>query len=73
MSLYSNGSDIITVIQEDFTGRKLQKFRSNAINEEEIAKIFQSVIDKYGLNLKVVKSQANKSISWLDADETFSW
>ena len=70
---YLRGGDVITVVEEDFTGRRLQKLRANSSDEEEIAKIFQSVIDKYALNLKVIKDENKKGGSWLDTDESFTW
>jgi len=73
MNFYSKGNDVITIVQEDFTGRKLQRFRANLNDEDEIARLFQSVIDKYGLNLKITKEVSKKGGSWLDVDEEFSW
>ena len=69
---YRHSNDIIVVTQEDFTGKKIAKFKSNSQDEEEVAKIFQSIIDKYSMNLKIIKGDGvNKS--WLDADEDFQW
>jgi hypothetical protein len=71
-SVYKDSSDVITLISEDFTGRKLFKKRSNANDAETIMLIFQSIIDKYGLNIEVIEKKNNK-LSWLDEDEKFEF
>lgn len=71
-SIYNDSSDVITLISEDFTGRKLFKKRSNATDVETIMLIFQSIIDKYGLNIEVTQKKNNK-LSWLDEDEKFEF
>ena len=70
--LYNNSNDIVTITSEDFTGRKLLKRRSNASDAESIKNIFQSIIDKYGLDLEI-KLKSGSSLSWIEKDEEFSF
>ena len=68
--VYNNSSDILTIITEDCTGRKINKFKTNIEDKENIAKILNFIIDKYGLGFKIVKKDG---ASWLDIDESFKW
>lgn len=70
---YLQGSDIIIVSSEDCTGRKLSKQRSNVFDEEAVGKMFQSIIDKYRLGLKVVKAEPRDKLKFLKEDEEFKW
>lgn len=54
MSLYSKGNDVIILTLEDCTGRRLFKYKSNADDGEEVKKMLQSLINKKGLNLKII-------------------
>lgn len=70
--LYASGSDIITITTEDCTGRKNGKERANAQDEESVAKLFKMIIDKYSLNLKIVREERKSDdLDWLKADENF--
>jgi hypothetical protein len=72
-SLYNSGDDVIVVTSEDCTGRKTSKEKVNANDSHSVGRVFQSFIDKYGLNLKIVESIDNGGLKWLDADEEFKW
>ena len=69
--LYKKGTDILVLVNEDCTGRKIARFKCNADDSKEVAKVFQAVIDKYGLPLKIVKSDKKDPLDWLKADEEF--
>ena len=71
--LYNRGSDILVIVNEDCTGKKLSKSRASLEDEESVKNIMQSIIDKYGLNLKVINASNNNALSWLKADEEFRW
>ena len=71
--MFGRGTDVIEIINKDCTGRKIEKYRANSADEEEIAKIFQAHIDKYNLNLKIIKAQNTGKFDWLKADEEFKW
>jgi len=74
MGLYNQGSDIIEIINEDYTGRKIGKSKVTISDEEGFARIMNSIIDKYALNLEVIRKTAEKDkIDWLKADEEFSF
>lgn len=66
---YSNG-DIIKIINEDCTGRKLMRKTANADDAESIARAFKSVIEKYGLNINVEITTENV---WNKKDKEFQW
>jgi len=70
--VYNNGADIIEIVTRDSTGRCLDKVRANVNDEEEVARITQFVLNKMGVDLKVIKSE-NKNTDWLKADEEFKW
>ena len=72
-NIYSRGSDIITVITEDSTGRKIDKKRASSQDELAVAHAFQSIIDKYGLDLKIIHERNQSKASWYEADEEFKW
>lgn len=61
--------DIIRVINEDCTGRKIMRKTANAEDSEAIKELFNSVIDKYGLDLQVVSSKNNR----VRTEEEFHW
>jgi hypothetical protein len=71
MSLYSQGNDVVIVTLEDCTGRRLFKYKSNADDEEEVRRILQSLINKKGLNLKVIEFQNPHSP--FESDEDFEF
>lgn len=66
---YGNG-DIIKVINEDCTGRKLMRKTANADDAESVKDAFNSVIEKYGLNIKVQK--IDKDNPWKE-NKDFEW
>lgn len=68
-NIYRRGNDILVVITEDCTGKKFSKFKSSLDNEEEVARVFNSVISKYGMKLKVVSTK--EKFDWLKEDEEF--
>jgi len=70
--LYRDGGDVIVLSSEDFTGRTLFKYRASSLNEESVLKLFNSIIEKYGLNL-VVNIKPSKVIDVFKADEEFKW
>jgi hypothetical protein len=71
-SIYRKGSCIMSIITEDITGRKEIRQKVNLDDEDSVGKVFKLIIDKYGLNLKIIKSE-NINSSWLKADEEFHW
>lgn len=52
---YSNG-DIVRIINEDCTGRKIMRKTANADDPESIKDAFNAVIEKYGLDIKIINS-----------------
>ena len=67
---YNNTGDILVLVTEDCTGRKLNKKKANVNDEEEIIRIFQSFIDKYSLNIKIIVTEDKKK-DWAEIDEQF--
>jgi hypothetical protein len=64
-----DGSDMIFLVVEDCTGRKLMRSKSSANDERAIANMFNSIINKYGMGLRVIKRAAP-----LEPDEEeFKW
>ena len=72
-NFYAKGSDVLTVIHEDCTGRKFDKQRANADDADAVSKIFKSVIDKYGLKLKIVNEEPENKLEWFSSDEEMKW
>lgn len=70
---FNNNDDIIRVINEDCTGRKIMRKTANANDAESIREIFTAVIQKYGLKLKVIEADNVDSLSFLQPDEEFNW
>lgn len=61
--------DIIRVINEDCTGRKIMRKTANAEDSQAIKELFNSVIDKYGLDLEVVSAKSTR----IRNEEEFHW
>lgn len=61
--------DIIRVINEDCTGRKIMRKTANAEDSEAVRELFNSVIDKYGLDLQVVSVKTKR----IRKEEEFHW
>lgn len=68
---YNKAEDIIIIITEDYTGRKIDKKKANIQDEDEIMRMINSLIEKYKLNFEIIKK--DKSLSWVKADEEFKW
>lgn len=68
---YNNG-DIVRIINEDCTGRKLMRKTASADDADSVAEAFRSVIDKYSLPLKVERVVPVKD-PWVKKEKDFSW
>lgn len=64
------GTDMIVLVVEDCTGRKLLKMKAQASDERMIESIFNSVINKYGMGLKIIRAEAPAII---EEEEKFEW
>ena len=53
MGGWNNSDDVIRIFNEDCTGRKLFKITAHVSDEKEIKRMFNSIIQKYGLKLRV--------------------
>lgn len=71
MGNWNNSDDIIRISNEDCTGRKLFRAVAQVSDEKEVARVFNSIINKYGLKLRVQKIDSNDALSFLKADEEF--
>jgi len=70
---YSGGDDVIRIINEDCTGRKIGRAVAAANDAESVAKVFNAIIRKYGLRLKIERADENDVLKFLKADEEFSF
>ena len=69
-SNYFRAADIIEITEKNCNGAKMAKNRAN-INSVDVKKLFDIIIDKYGLSLKVVRT--DKSVSWVDVEKEVNW
>ena len=69
-NFYNNGSDVITIKIEDCTGRRIGQYRFNCEDTKAMMSIFNSIIDKYGINIKLVITD-NKSL--FEDDKNFKF
>lgn len=71
MGKYNNTSDVLTLIVEDYTGRKILKSRTSCGDSKRIAKAIKEVIDKEGLSIfiRVLDNNDYKEIK----EEKFEW
>ena len=51
------GNDMIVLTIEDCTGRKLLRLKSPAGDENKVGEMFNSILEKYGMALTIVKQQ----------------
>lgn len=70
---YNNSDDVIRIFNEDCTGRKLFRISAQASDEKALAYAFNSIIDKYGLKLRVTRITEKDKLDFLKADENFSF
>jgi len=71
-NVFLRGTDIVEVSIKDSTGRKLWQYRANADDSKSVKNIFQSVVDKYGLRIRI-ELEEDKSLAWIDKDITFKF
>ena len=72
-NIFLKGTDIVEVSIKDSTGRKLWQYRTNVDDSKSVYRIFQSVIDKYSLKIRMELTGEDKSLSWLDQDLEFKF
>ena len=71
MNVYNGGSDILIVLIEDCTGRKISsKQKVNLDDVESVIRMFKQIIDKYGMNIKLVKTD---KLDFIKEDIDFKW
>ena len=69
---YNKSGDILVLINEDCTGRKISKRKVNLQDEDEVMNMLTSLINKYGLNLEITRKE-NKQRLWTESDEEFKF
>jgi hypothetical protein len=70
MSSYFKASDVIEITEKNCNGAKMAKNRAN-INTVDVKRLFDLIIDKYGLSLKVIRT--DKGQSWVDIEMANNW
>jgi hypothetical protein len=64
-NLFKSGNDVIELTIKDYTGRKINLTRANSSDEEEVARIFKEVFDKYAFSkFKISRLFEAEEIKW---------
>lgn len=75
-NFYRSGDDVITLICEDSTGRKIFKLRANTSDGKSIEGIFNELIEKYNLKIYVKyygSLPKEKADFFVDSLVNFKW
>lgn len=69
---YRKQSDILIVSLEDFTGRRFWKSKVNVNDTESVKELFNTIIEKSGLSLRVMTPKDLEAVRFSKYDEQFS-
>lgn len=67
--MYNKGADIINIVLEDCTGRKIERFKANIQDREEIIRIFKYLNEKFDLGINITMIEQDNELKWFNSGE----